>query len=367
MQVGAQVRKLGGGRVLLITDPGVQHAGLVEWILEALRRSGLAWIVFGGVQPDPTDQLIDSAAEDFRNEKLDAFVAVGGGSCIDTAKALQFVLYGGGNIVDYDLGLGDSVRPAPERKAPLIAIPTTSGTGSEVTAWAVVTDTRRKSKFSVGGASLVPSVALIDPDMTKTMPPSLTAVTGMDALSHCLESYVSTVENLLGDVLSLQGIRLVAHSLRRAVADGTDMEARTNMALASMIGGMSLNLKWGGACHSLAHVLSANIGLSHGASIGLMLPHQMEYSLSGALERYAHVAEALGHSTGSLPERGQGAVTAVKSLVHDLGLPDRLRDVGVTKDDLSEMAQKAMLDDSHTTNPRQCDVEGMKEIYAKAF
>lgn len=366
-QVGEQVRRLGGGRVLLVTDPGVQQAGLVDRILDSLRAGGPEPIVFGGVEANPSDELIDDVAEELGGEEPDVLVAVGGGSSIDTAKSLQLVLYGGGHIRDYDLAWGDQVRPTPRHKAPLIAIPTTSGTGSEVTAWAVVTDTSRRVKFSVGDAGLIPAVALVDPEMTRTLPPSLTAATGMDALSHCLESYVSTVDNSLGDLLSLQGVRLVAENLRRAVAHGDDMQARANMALASMLGGMSLNLKWGGACHSLAHVLSSDWGLSHGVSIGLMLPHQMEYSLAGALDKYAQVAEAFGPTTGSLAERAQGAVTAVRSLIADLGLPCRLREVGVVREALPAMAEKAMRDDSHMTNPRPCDIAGLEEIYARAF
>jgi alcohol dehydrogenase len=353
----------------VVTDPGVREAGLLESTLAALDTAKVESVLFYEVEPNPTDKLVGLGVERFKESGCDLLVAVGGGSSIDTAKAVQLVAAGGGNILDYDLGLGNEVRPTPNNMVPLIAVPTTSGTGSEVTVWAVITDTRRNIKISVGDADLIPRIAVVDPEMMVTMPPVLTAATGIDALSHCLEAFVSTHENPLGGVLALYGIRLVAQNLRQAVEEGEDRVARRNMALASMVGGMSLNVKWCGACHSLAHQLSAEAGISHGVSIALMLPHQIEYSLSGNLEGYAKVAEAFGKGEGvdSLQDKAMGAVAAVADLVRDIGLPTRLRDVGIREDMLPQMAKKAMVDGSHVTNPRPCTEEAMLDLYQKAY
>jgi len=367
--LGEHACRLGGSRALLVTDPGVQGAGLLEDALAALDTADVESVLFDEVEANPADELIGRGVERFNKSGADLLVAVGGGSSIDTAKAVQLVAAGGGNILDYDLGLGNEVKPTPGDMAPLIAVPTTAGTGSEVTAWAVITDTRRNIKTSVGDVNLIPRIAIVDPEMTVTMPPVLTAATGIDALSHCLESFVSTLEHPLGDLLALYGVRLVAQNLRQAVDNGEDMVARRNMALASMLGGMSLNLKWGGACHSLAHQLSAEAGVSHGVSIALMLPHQIEHSLSGNWEKYAKVAEAFekGEAANSLQEKAMQAVVAVDDLIRDIGLPTRLRDVGIREDMLPRMARKAMMDDSHMTNPRRCTEDAMLGLYQKAY
>ena len=298
--LGKHAHRLGGSRAFVVTDPGVREAGLLESTLAALDTAKVESVLFYDVEPNPTDKLVGLGVERFKESGCDLLVAVGGGSSIDTAKAVQLVAAGGGNILDYDLGLGNEVRPTPNNMVPLIAVPTTSGTGSEVTVWAVITDTRRNIKISVGDADLIPRIAVVDPEMMVTMPPVLTAATGIDALSHCLEAFVSPHENPLGDVLALYGIRLVAQNLRQAVEEGEDRVARRNMALASMVGGMSLNVKWCGACHSLAHQLSAEAGISHGVSIALMLPHQIEYSLSGNLGTGLRSAPSLMVGSGAL-------------------------------------------------------------------
>jgi alcohol dehydrogenase class IV len=368
-EVGRHARRLDSNRSFVVTDRGVREAGLLDRVLTSLGKECIESVVFDEVEPNPSDRLVRLATERFKDSGANLLVAVGGGSPMDTAKAVRLVAAGGGDILEYDLGLGERAKPTPRNMPPLIAIPTTSGTGSEVTAWAVITDTQRNFKISVGDAPLIPTIALVDPEMTVTMPPSLTAATGIDALSHCIESYVSTHEHPLGDLLALFGIRLVARSLKRAVANGRDKEARRDMVMAAMVGGMSLNLKWGGACHSLAHQLSTELGLPHGVSISLMLPHQMEYSLSASLEKYAQVAEAMGKGKGigSLEEKAVEAVTAVRELIRDIGLPTRLRDVGVKEEMIPAMARKAIKDDSHMTNPRKCTEEVMEELYWKAY
>lgn len=367
---GREAKALEGRSVFVVADPGVVAAGLLEPITSSLQSAGLAWEVYDQVKPNPDGDSVEVASEAYRGSGADLILGVGGGSGLDAAKAVR-LLAGAGpgvRIAEYDLLLGDRVRPVPRQMPPMIAIPTTAGTGSEVTAWAVVTDPARKLKTSVGGAFLIPNVALVDPELMRTLPPHLTAGTGMDALSHCIESYVSTADNPAVDTMALHGIELIGRSLRIAVAQGANRAARRDMALAALIGGIALNCKWGGACHSLAHQLSTFAGVNHGVANSLMLPHQMEFSLIGALERYTEIGRALGMPThGSLRQRAQGAVEAVRELAMDVGLPTRLRDVGITEDMIPAMAKNAYIDDSWATNPRAVSEAVMEELYRKTF
>lgn len=367
-RAGSEAKARGATHVFLVADPGVSAAGLVDPVLVSLKAAGLSHTVYDRVIPNPDGASVEAAAEAFRQSGADLIVGVGGGSGLDTAKAVRLLADGAGHISDYDLFLGQKVRPAPRQMPPLIAIPTTAGTGSEVTAWAVVTDPARKLKTSVGGAFLIPSVALIDPELMLTLPPLLTATTGMDALSHCIESYVSTTDHPAVDPMILYGIELIGRTLRTAVAQGANHTARRDMALAAMIGGMALNHKWGGACHSVAHQLSTFAGVHHGLANALMLPPQMAYSLIGALDKYARIGEALGApQDGSLRQRADRAVEAVRQLAVDLGLPLRLRDVGVKEDMIAAMAKNAYIDDSWATNPRGVSEEIMDQWYRQAF
>jgi len=351
-----------------VGDPGVVAAGLLEPVIASLKAAGLAHVVYDRVKPNPAGESVEAAAQAYRESEADLIIGVGGGSGLDTAKAVRLLADGAARIAEYDLFLGPNVRPAPRQMPPLIAIPTTAGTGSEVTGWAVITDSARKLKTSVGGAFLIPTVALIDPALMLTLPAHLTAATGMDALSHCIEAYVSTMERPVIDPVILYGIELIGRSLRLAFAQGANHAARRDMALAALIGGMALNCKWGGACHSLAHQLSTFADVHHGVANAMLLPHQMRYSMVGALEKYARIGEALGMpQTGSLSQRAERAAEAVHQLNLDLGLPTRLRDANVTEAMIPAMAQNAYIDDSWATNPRVVSEAVMEQLYREAF
>jgi alcohol dehydrogenase class IV len=338
----------------------------------SLQAAGLAYNLYDQVVPNPDTESVDAAVAAFRESKADCIVAIGGGSGLDTAKAVRLAAGGGGRIAEYALLLRDKTRPPGRQMAPMIAIPTTAGTGSEVTAWAVITDNARKLKMGVGGAFLVPTVALIDPELMLTLPPMLTAATGMDALTHCIEAYVSTNENPALDPMILHGIELIGRSLRVAVVQRKttqSREARRDMALAAMIGGIAISSKWLGACHSLAHQLSSFANVQHGLANSIMLPHQMAYSLVGALEKYARVAEALGAPPeGLVRQRAERAVEAVRELAVDAGLPTRLCDVGVTEEMIPGMAYNAYnIDLNWRTNPRTVTEAVMEQLYRDAF
>jgi alcohol dehydrogenase len=370
--VGEEAKRLGATAVLLITDPGVAAAGLLEPITTSLDKAGIGTTIYAEAEANPSLESVHAATAVFRESGAQVIIGVGGGSPLDTAKAVK--LQAGGppdvSIWEYATMLGDEKRPYPPPSAmpAYIAIPTTAGTGAEVTPWAVLTHTEKHIKFGVGDASTTPDVALIDPELTMILPAHLTAATGMDALSHLIEAYVSTNHNPVLDPMILYGIELVGRSLRTAVARGDNRQARSDMLQASMIGGNAISSKWLGACHSLAHPLSSLADVHHGLACGIMLPYQMGYSLIGALERYADVAAALGYAgKSSLRKRARGAVTAVHDLLVDTGLPTTLCDAGVDEKLISALAKAAYTDLNWWTNPRQVSEAVMADLYRQAW
>ena len=374
-RVGEAANALGAEQVFIVADPGVITAGLVEPLTAALKADNLSYVVYDRVLPNPDSQSVDAAVGAFGDSRADLIVGIGGGSGLDTAKAVSLVAGGPpqGCVAEYSPFLDEASRPIPAPKdlPPVIAIPTTAGTGSEVTPWAIITDSEAKFKFGVGGGSAtVPTVALVDPELTLTLPPSLTAATGMDALSHCIEAYVSTNENPMLDPMILYGIELIGRSLRLAVAQGDNHGARRDVMLGAMIGGIGITSKWLGACHALAHPLSSLAGIQHGIANALMLPHQMAYSLPAALDRYARIGGALDMPktvSGTIRQQAEQAVKAVRELAVDIGLPTHLRDVGVAPEMIPELAAGAYQDRNWPSNPRSITQKVMEQLYRQAL
>jgi alcohol dehydrogenase class IV len=371
---GQEAKRLGGRHAFIITDPGVVGAGLVEPVVASLAAAGLAHTLYTHCPPNPDVASIDAAAAAFRAAGADLLIGLGGGSPLDGAKAAREVLGGppGASIADYVLALRDRARPVPlvRDMPPIIGIPTTAGTGAEVTPWAIITDAAERQKKSVGGANLVPSVALIDPGLTMGLPAHLTAATGMDALSHCIEAYVSTnTAPAAIDPLALYGIGLIGRHLPTAVAQPGDEAAREALMLGAMIGGMAISTRWLGAAHALAHQLSTFAGVHHGLACSLMLPHQMAFSLPAAVERYGHIAAALDPALAGLPahQAAEGVVEAVWRLVAAIGLPTRLRDVGITEEMIPELTQHARRDLNWATNPRPVTEGDLEAMYRAAY
>ncbi len=290
---GEHAAGLGARRALLVTDAGVREAGAAEGVADALGRAGLDVTVFDRVDPNPRVASVRAGVDVAREAGCDVLVAVGGGSVIDTAKAIGLVLTNGGDVVDYDFTL-DEPRPIERPSTPLVAVPTTAGTGSEVTFWAVVTDPERQEKLGVGGPLMAPAVALVDPELTLTLPPGPTAFTGLDALTHAVEALVATNAGPLSDLCARRAVALAAASLRRAVADGGDRAARRDMALASLLAGAAFTNADVGAVHCIAEVVGGLYDLPHGLVCALYLPPVVEFSAAAAPERYAAVAAALG-------------------------------------------------------------------------
>ncbi len=358
----------------IVVDPGVVKAGLLDVILDALYANKMIFTIFDKVKQNPDVESVNTAVKAFREAKADIIIGVGGGSTLDSAKAIKLMAAGpaSATVWDYATLLRQERRPypPPHKMPPYIAIPTTSGTGSEVTPWSVITRNEDNLKFWVGDDTTIPDVALLDPGLTLTLPPQLTAATGMDALAHLIEAYVSTRSQPLLDPLILSGIELVGSCLRTAVAQSKNREARSGMMQASLIGGIAISSKLMGACHSLAHPLSGLADVHHGLACGIMLPHQMNYSLVGAMARYAQIAAALDEAwREGMPvrERALGSAIAVSQLMQDIGLPSRLSQVGVKKSLIPALAKAAYADLNWLTNPREINEEGMAALYNAAM
>lgn len=361
-QLGAHVAALGGGHAFLMVDPGVAH--LLPALEASLASADVTWTAFDRIAGNPTAADTDAAFTAYAAAGADLIVAVGGGSALDMGKGVR-ILAGspaGVSVAEYQSTRGEHRRPNPPRSAlpPMIAAPTTAGTGSEVTPWGVVTDTQTQQKAGVG-TNLIPDVALCDPDLTVSLPPHLTAATGMDALSHLIEAYVSTNAHPMLDPLIRHGIALVADNLPLAVAEPGNVAARTAMMEAALLGGVALSSNWLGACHSLAHQLSTFAGMHHGLACALMLPPQMAFSRTGAPERYADVAEAL------CGDRSADPAALVAALNATCGLPARLRDAGVRQEHLTPMSEHAMRDTNWWTNPVRPTQADMTAMYEAAF
>lgn len=355
------VAKLNASRLLIVTDKGVMKTGIIGKVVRHLEASGVEYFIFHDVQPNPTDENVMDGLNAYRENNCDAILGIGGGSPIDAAKGIRAVVNQPKHISEYyypEIVTGE--MPA------LIAIPTTSGTGTEVSRGGVITDTRDNQKRLV--VTGPPSLALVDPELTLTMPPSLTAATGMDALCHSIEAYVSNLYNPLAGAIAIAGIKLVAENLKRAVNNGTNIEARKNMAMASTMGALAFS-KGLGAVHSLAHQLSTEAGIPHGAANAIMLPHVMEFNLEAAAQNYADIAQAMGVDTGnmSVMEAAEASVEVVRRLSRDISIPAQLRDAGLMMESIPIMSEKAMTDHCHRSNPRDCTQENMVALYEAAF
>jgi choline dehydrogenase len=359
--LGEALRDLGVSRPLLVTDPGVAAAGLVDRALEHLDEA----IVFDQVRPNPDIALVDEGARIYVETERDGLVGLGGGSSLDTAKSIGVVARHGGSILDYEWGH----EPIEHRIPPLVAIPTTAGTGSEVTLWAVITDHDRKIKFNVGGTALIgPHVALIDPELMVGLPPSVTAATGMDALSHAIECYTCDYHQPFNDAVALQAMELVAGWLRRAVDDGSDLDARTHMAHAATLGGMAYGTESAGAAHAMSQSAGGVHDCPHGALTARVLGPVCEYNASAAPERHARIAQALGVDTSGLSalDAALAGVEELYRLTDDVGIPT-MDELGFAEDEIPMLARIAFEDPQTLGNAREVDVAAYEEIYRNAF
>ncbi|RIK69802.1 alcohol dehydrogenase [candidate division KSB1 bacterium] len=358
-QLGAALTELGGIRPLVVTDKGIVASGIIKQVTVPLKKNGVEFSLFDNVTSNPVEENVWSGVTHFQQEKCDSIIALGGGSPIDVAKAIGLMATHQPPMAQYDDKFDGwkFVRPIVP---PLIAIPTTSGTGSEVGRSTVITLKATQRKTVIFSPHLVPRVALCDPELTLKLPPHITAATGMDALTHCVEAYLARGYHPMCDGIALQGMRLIAKSLLRAVHYGDDVDARTDMMMAASMGAVAFQ-KGLGVCHSLAHPLSTIAGLHHGLANAIMLPYVLEFNQSAAPERLADIAIALDG------KKDEPAATIVKRLNKFAGIPDKLSVAGVKAEQVPVMVEQAFEDASHLLNPRSVTKDDLKKLYEKAL
>ncbi len=363
--LGDEAKALGLKRPLIVTDPGLVKAGLLDEAKKPLQEKGLDAVVYAEVRANPGIALVDAGARFYQSEKCDGLVAIGGGSSIDTAKGIGVIVVHGGSIVQYEWGKD----PIHSRIPPLIAVPTTAGTGSEVTLWAVITDPDRKIKFNVGGTPNIAAwVALVDPNLTLNLPAGVTAGTGMDALTHAIECYTMAYHQPFTDAVALLAMEYCGRYLRVAFAQSHNLEARYHMSLAAMLAGLAYGTDSAGAAHAMSQTAGGVHDAPHGALTARLLAPVMEYNVPGEPERFARIAQALGLEVlgKSVWKSAEASVEYVYQLTEDLEIPS-LNELGFSEEEIPLLSEKAAADSQSIGNPRDVDAKNYERIYTRAF
>jgi len=366
-KVGEESKKLGVKKGLIVTDEVLSKLGVIEGVKRALTDSKIQFAVYDRISTEPTVEYVKEGLKTYQANGCDFLIATGGGSAIDTAKAISVMVTNPGSIEDYK-----GLNKIPEKGAPLVAVPTTAGTGSEVTIFTIITDTKTNVKMLIGSPFVMPRVAIVDPLLTLSCPRGLTAAVGIDALTHAIEAYVSVKAQPMSDIFCLSAIELISGNLRQAWANGNNVEAREK----TMLGALQAGIAFSNASVALVHGMSRPIGayfhVAHGASNAALLGVVAEFSLIGNPTRYAHIARAMGeHLTGLNDlEAAQLAAKAIKQLIKDVKIPS-LKALGVEKGKLDElaprMAEDAIASGSPGNNPRQATKEEIIELYKIAY
>jgi alcohol dehydrogenase class IV len=364
-QIGEVIAGLGGHRVFLVADPGLKQAGIIKQVEDLLDAAKIPYTLFDKVTPEPGLKLADLGLKLAKKHKTDCVVGIGGGSALDIAKAVSILLTNGGKAEDY-LGLGKIKL----RGVPKIMIPTTAGTGAEVTFTAVFINEKTNSKGGMNGDPLYPDAAILDPALTLSLPPHVTAATGIDAFTHALEAFVSTQAHAISDMYALEAIGLISSNLGAAYANGFNLEARSAMLMGSLLGGKALATAGVGLVHAMAYPLGGMFNTAHGLANAVLLPYVVEYNIIGSPEKFATVAQVMGYETEGLPlrEAAQLAVEAIHQLNADVGIPSSLEDLNIPADRIPEMARIALtVTRPVENNPRKPTAEDVIAIYEAAF
>ena len=355
-----RIRALGGSRAFLVTDPGLRAAGLLDEITGILKAGGVEYAVCDRVKQDSGSTLIDETVKELKAGGCDAVVGMGGGSSLDTAKAVAALATNPGPALEYA-----GLHKVKNRPLPTVAIPTTAGTGSEVTLWSVFTDDGRGVKVAIGSTLLYPAVALCDPDLTLGLPPTITAATGMDALAHAIECYTNNACQPISGALALHAIELIGRHLRSAVLNGRSREARYGMMLASTMAGIAMNPTRLGLAHALAMPLGSwDLHVPHGIILAVTLPYVMEFNYKAEPDRFVDVARALGESVAHRTRLDAAAlaVDAVRRLARDIGIPEKLSDYGLREEHVGPVVDEAMKSGNVPVNPRRTCAEDLARI-----
>ena len=357
-----EMKRLNCQRPVIITDAGIVRAGIADRVQAMIAEAGIPCLVYSGVEANPKDVNCEEGARLAREFGADSLIAVGGGSPIDCAKAVGVLLaHDADRIKPYE---GKTAATKPQ--LPLIAIPTTSGTGSELTFSSVITDTENHYKMTVKSPFTAARLALCDPELTISVPPMVTASTGVDALTHAIEGYTANCGEPIADAFALYSIELIYHNLEKAVKDGTDLPARSALLMGSMLGGMSFSHSDVASVHCVAESLGGVYDLPHGMCNAIFLPHVMEYNMECCVEKYARVAQAMGFAFTDPREGAKTAVRAVKDLCRAVGLPD-FRSLNVKTEDFEVIAEMSAKNISTESNPRPMSKEDYLKVLWMAY
>jgi len=357
-------KNYGAKRVLLVTDCGVKQAGWSTEITNLLQQENFEVVVFDTVSPNPRDYEIMAGAELYITMRCDVIVAVGGGSVLDCAKGIGIVVSNGGSILNFE-GVDQVPRPMP----PLICIPTTGGTSADVSQFAIINNTTEKVKIAIISKSVVPDVALIDPVTLTTMSPYLTACTGMDALVHAIEAYVSNASSPITDMHALEAIKLISSNLVQSVNEPDNLPLRGKIMLASLQAGLAFSNASLGCVHAMAHSLGGFLDLPHGECNALLLPHVVDFNYSASPERFVQIGMALGLNVKGLSDKEckTAIIQDILQLRNSAGILETLASRGVNKSDLQRLAEKAIADPCNATNPRKPIQRDLEIIYEEAL
>lgn len=359
-----QILTLGLTKALIVTDKILVSIGLTESLTKLLGERNIEYIIFDETKPNPTVKNVEDGIKVLKENKCDFIISFGGGSSHDCAKGIALLATNGGQIKDYE-GLHKSKKP----QLPLVAINTTAGTGSEMTIFSIITDEERHIKMALVDKHLSPIMAINDPELMIAMPKGLTASTGMDALTHAIEAYVSTIATPITDACALQAITLISQYLRDAVEDGKDIIARDKMAYAEYLAGMAFNNASLGYVHAMAHQLGGFYNLPHGVCNAILLPHVQEFNAKAVPHKLKECAKAMGIDVNNMDdlEGAQAVIEAIKKLSKDVGIPSGLKELGVKEEDFTLLSTNALKDACGLTNPKQATLEDIIAIFRKAM
>lgn len=360
----AALRQYHFRRALIVTDAGLAKAGVAEKVSKLLTEQDIQSVVFDGAKPNPTVGNVEAGLAILKQNQCDFVISLGGGSPHDCAKGIALCAANGGHIADYE-GVDRSKKP----QLPLVAINTTAGTASEMTRFCIITDEKRHVKMAIVDRNVTPLLSVNDPALMAAMPKGLTAATGMDALTHATEAYVSTAATPITDACALKAVTLISQNLRRAVSHGDDMTARENMAYAQFLAGMAFNNASLGYVHAMAHQLGGFYDLPHGVCNAVLLPHVEEFNASVSAGRLKDIAQAMGEKVDGLSdeEGAKVAIAAIRRLSKDIGIPNGLTELGAKLEDIPTLAANAMQDACGFTNPRRAEQAQIEEIFRRAF
>ena len=366
------VKTFGGKKPLIVSDAGISKVGILSQAVAPLEDANLPYVTYVDIEPNPTDVSITQGVEVYQKEKCDGVIAVGGGSVMDAAKAIRLLTTHAPPLEPYYVD-SDGANKIRDDMPPLICVPTTSGTGSEVSQGAVITDTSLRTtdrwrKRAIITRFNMANLALLDPVLTVKMPPTLTAATGMDAITHGIEAYVATKHHPIAEGVALQALKILGKNIRTAYHNGENIVARGEMLLASCMAAFSFQ-KGLGAVHSIAHQLSTDAPIPHGVANAILLPHVMEFNLPHVIEKYADVADALGVNLEGISkgEAACAAIDEIRELNAELNMPTGLGEAGLDREKMPKLAADAMLDHCYKLNPRQCTEQDMLHLLEAAF